>query len=120
MEERKVFGFSELKYETELDSKEFEMSHSMAFQSELIPYPDNSYLLRIFGGIPTKKESFLSKYKKGKRPQGKHRSKLKAYKVTSNNGVLESLMAYRERLDNIEHLVLPKPPRMAFIPPKIN
>lgn len=45
----------------------------------LIPYPDNSYLLRIFGGTPAKKESFLSKYKKGKRPQGKHRSKLISY-----------------------------------------
>lgn len=79
MQESKIFGFSELKYETELDCKESEITHSMAFQCELIPYPDNSHLVNMFGGNPAKKESFLSKYKKGKRPQGKHRSNLISY-----------------------------------------
>lgn len=115
MEERKVFGFSELKYETELDSKEIEMTHSMAFQCELIPYPDNSHLVNMFGGTPAKRESFLSKYKKGKRPQGKHRSKLTAYKSLRNEEMLKEWLKLREK----QHILLPEVPRMAFIPPKI-
>ncbi|MDV3877824.1 hypothetical protein CMU01_17520 [Elizabethkingia anophelis] len=79
MEEKRVFGFSELKYNTESDCKDIEIAHNMAFQSKLIPYSDNSHLVNMFGGTPAKKESFLSKYKKGKRPQGKHRSKLISY-----------------------------------------
>ncbi|MCT4156077.1 hypothetical protein HZP35_14140 [Elizabethkingia anophelis] len=70
MQESKIFGFSEL------DFKEIEMNNRLMFQSELIPYPDNSHLVNMFGGTPARKESFLAKYKKGKRPQGKHRSKL--------------------------------------------
>ncbi|WP_395765215.1 hypothetical protein [Elizabethkingia anophelis] len=106
MEEKRVFGFSELKYNTESDCKDVEITHSMAFQCELIPYPDNSHLVNMFGGTPAKKESFLSKYKKGKRPQGKHRSKLISYinfKVIQADPLL--LLDYKgERFNEYEAL----------------
>lgn len=97
MEEKRVFGFSELKYNTESDCKDVEITHSKAFQCELIPYSDNNHLVNMFGGTPAKKESFLSKYKKGKRPQGKHRSKLISYinsKVIQSNPLVLGFNEY--------------------------
>ncbi|OPC51484.1 hypothetical protein BAY06_03920 [Elizabethkingia anophelis] len=111
MEEKRVFGFSELKYNTESDCKDIEIAHSMAFQSKPIPYPDSSHLINMFGGTPAKKESFLSKYYSGKRPQGKHRSKLTANKDIN----IEEWKALREE----PHIIIPEPSKIIFIPPEL-